>query len=174
MKVKKKAGTIFDSFISLLAFLADAMIIFTMLAVCMEIVIRLILGKSLPWVTEIVGYCLLWLTFLGAAWVLKMDGHIKMDIVVKWLHPRNETRLRIITSFIGAIVCLIVTVYSARVTWQHFETDYRLPYYLELPSYLLDCIIPIGCFLLFVQFLKKGMHTLRATKPTTTEQNQHS
>jgi TRAP-type C4-dicarboxylate transport system permease small subunit len=159
-----KSGVIFEAVLGLLAFFADALIVFTMLAVCAEVGIRMIMGDSIPWVTEIVGYCLLWVTFLGAAYVLKEEGHIKVDILVNQMNPRNTGRLHVVTSFLGAIVCLIVAIYSARVTWQHFITDYRLAFYLELPSFLINFIIPIGCFLLFIQFLRRAHGYLRVAK----------
>jgi TRAP-type C4-dicarboxylate transport system permease small subunit len=153
----KKAGNCFDKVIDALATLAGVLIMLTVFLVCGDISIKLTFGRSLPWVAEIVEHSLLWLTFLGTTWVLKRNRHIKMDMVVDQLNPRHQSFLNLITSFLGAIVCLIIAWYSARVTWQHFQSGYKLLTIMDTPSALINFIIPVGFFLLTIQFVRRGL-----------------
>lgn len=151
-----KAGTIFDRCISLFAVLAGALITFMIFGVSCEVAVKLFAGKPLAWMTEIVEYSLLWVTFLGTAWVLKNEAHIKMDMVVSRLNPRNQALLNMVISILGAILCLIITWYSARVTWQHFQTGFRLVMFLSPPAALIDFIIPVGFISLVIQFIRRA------------------
>ena len=42
-----------------------------MLVVCAEVLLRYGFNSPISWVVEISEYALLWITFLGAAWVLR-------------------------------------------------------------------------------------------------------
>jgi TRAP-type C4-dicarboxylate transport system permease small subunit len=152
----QKANSIFDRIINLMAVLAGILMMLTLFLVCGDIGTKLTIGRSLPWVAEIVEYCLLWLTFLGTSWVLKQNSHIRMDMVVDKLNPRHRSVLNAVTSFLGAMVCLIIAWYSAKVTWQHFQTGYKLLTFMTLPSALINFIIPIGFISLTVQFVRRG------------------
>jgi TRAP-type C4-dicarboxylate transport system permease small subunit len=102
----QKANIIFDHIINLMAVLAGILMMLTLFLVCGDVGTKLTIGRSLPWVAEIVEYCLLWLTFLGTSWVLKQNSHIRMDMVVDKLKPRHQSVLNAVISF--GKVCLII------------------------------------------------------------------
>jgi TRAP-type C4-dicarboxylate transport system permease small subunit len=158
----KRANNGFDQLIQSLAAVAGALIMLTVFLVCGDIGTQVAFGRSLPWVAEIVEYSLLWLTFLGTTWVLKKDAHIKMDMVINRLNPIQKSTLNVVTSFLGAIVCLIITWYSAKVTWQHFQTGYKLLTHMSTPSALINFIIPVGFALLTVQFVRRGLECFKS------------
>ncbi len=126
MASQQKNSILFDRIVNAMAVLAGILMMLTLFLVCGDVGTKLVIGRSLPWAAEIVEYCLLWLTFLGTTWVLKQNAHIRMDMVVDRLNLRHQSLLNIVTSFLGAMVCLIIAWYSARVTWQHLQTGYKL------------------------------------------------
>ena len=156
MKLITKFASFFDRTIGLLALLGAIILVFTMLFVNYEVVARYWLNRPTPWMLEIVEYALLYLAFLGAAWVLKEEGHIKMDLVLNRLSPRVRVRLNIITSIIGAIICLVISWYGALSTWEHFQLGYIIASLLDPPKAPILAIIPIGSFLLFIQFVRRA------------------
>ncbi|MBW2609472.1 MAG: TRAP transporter small permease [Deltaproteobacteria bacterium] len=160
MKLIHKISDIFDGVLSLFGTLAVILITFDMLIVSALVVMRYILKRAPTWVIEFTEYSLLYITFLGAAWLLKGEGHVKMDLVISSLRPRTQAILNTITSVACAVVCLIVVWFGVKVTWNHFQTNYLLPTILRPPSYLIVCIIPIGCFMLFIQFLRRAYRYL--------------
>jgi len=138
-----------------MAVAAGVLMILTLFLVCGDIGTKLAIGRSLPWVAEIVEYSLLWLTFLGTGWVLKQNAHIKMDMVLDRLPPKYAGFVNLLTSILGTVVCLVMTVYSARVTCQHFQSGYRLLTFMTVPAALVNFIIPVGFALLTVQFARR-------------------
>jgi len=135
--------------------LAGILLIFITLIIGVSIASRYFLNRPMGWVTEISEYSLLYITFLVAAWVLKKEGHVKMDIVLTRLKPRTQSVTNVITSAISAVVCFILTWYGVRVTWELFQTGYPTPTILELPKFIIIAAIFIGSFLLFIQFLRR-------------------
>ena len=104
VKLWKKFDAIFDSIIGAGAILAAVLVAFVTIAVLLDITMRYFLGRPQVWVLEIVEYCLLFITFLAAAWVLKREGHVKMDIAIARLKPGNQAMANIITSVLGALI----------------------------------------------------------------------
>ncbi|PON17846.1 hypothetical protein C2W62_11000 [Candidatus Entotheonella serta] len=45
------------------------------------------------WILQYTEYILLWLTFLGAAWLLREEGHIRIDTVISRLGASSRRNL---------------------------------------------------------------------------------
>lgn len=155
MKAIQKLDTIFDRTILGLAILAAALVAFMMVSVTLNVIMRYFFSRPLLWVHEIAEISLLYMTFLATAWVLKNEGHVGMDLLIEWLSPKYQLFLNIVTSFISAIVCLVITWYGVPVVWAYYvKGTYQLSL-LELPTALFLAVVPVGCFLLFIQFLRR-------------------
>lgn len=164
MSLLRKVTRIFDSAVGVLAFCAAVLLVFTMLGVSTDVSSRYFLNRPIPWLPEVTEYSLLYLTFLGATWVLIKHGHIKMDIVLNRLNPGVQHLLNGITSIICAVLCLVIAWYSAESTLENFRIGYFLPTELKPPKFIVLAIIPVGSFLLFIQFLREANRYLRHRK----------
>lgn len=156
MKILRKLASITDNTNYLLAILAGVILVSLMLVVTYDIAVRYFLGRPLIWTVEITGYALLYVTFLAAAWLLSKDGHVRMDLLINRLNPGAQAMLNTITSVIGAIICLIIAWFGVKVTWGTFQMGYLMSSELRPPQFLILLIIPVGSFLLFIQFLRRS------------------
>ncbi len=156
MKVLTKGSAIFDGILKLLALFAAAIIVFVWLSVSAEVIMRYVLDRPLIWVVEVTEYALLYITFLGTAWLLKREGHVRIDLVLNRLNPRTAALLNTIVSIIGAIICLIFAWYSAESTWNVFQGGFLVTSLLQPPEFIILAIIPIGSFMLFIQFMRRA------------------
>ncbi|MFC1951785.1 TRAP transporter small permease [Chloroflexota bacterium] len=156
MKPITKVTNIFDRLLNILAVMAVVLLVFLMLSISYEVVVRYFLGSSTYGLLEIWEYALLYVTFLAVAWLLKGEGHVSVDVVLKLLKPRVQVILNIITSSISAIACLGLAWYGALVVWESAQAGTRIiEGELYPPEFLIVMIIPIGSFLLFIQFLRR-------------------
>ena len=152
---------VFDRLIEAAATVAASMIVFAMLAVCGGIVMRYFFNQPQTWVIDISAILLLYITFLAAAWLLRLDAHVKVDLLLKPLHPKYQSFLNIITSIISLAVFLVITWYGAKAAWINFEMGYFLPTQLETPKWIVIVIIPVGAFFLLIQLLRRIRYLLR-------------
>jgi len=157
MKFIAKCNILFDHIISAFAYVAAVVLVSTMLIVGADVIVRTLgEGGRIFWAVEVSEYCLLFITFLASAWLLKEDGHVKMDIVLSRLTPKTQALLNSIISIIGAIICLILVWYGIESTWDHFQLNYMVYGLLRIPKWTLLLIIPIGSALLFIQFFRRS------------------
>ncbi len=155
MKLLSKSATIlFDWLLDRLALLTLVLIGAIWVSITGEVTLRTLTGRTLVWVTEITEYCLLFITFLSAAWLLRKEGHVRVDILLTSLNPASRALLNTITYALAALACLVLFWFSAGTTWSYFLDGTADPRMLELPRGPLFAVIPIGSFLLFVQFLR--------------------
>jgi len=155
---------IFDRILNVTLVLTCIFITLLMLIVCFEVAMRFLFGRPSVWTVEIAGHMLLYIPFLVGAWVLKREGHVKMDLVLNRLDPKNQALLSGITSALGAIVCFIAAWFAAKVTLGQFQTGYLTQTTMMLPEWPIMGIIPVGIFLLFIQFLRRTFYYLTQWK----------
>lgn len=154
-KLSKWFSTIFDRIVDTLASLAGVLLIALMLLICYEVVMRYFFARPPAWAIEISEAMLLYITFLGTAWLLKVGGHVAVDIVYAQLNPKVKLSLDVITSAMGLVICLILTWYSGASAWDHFLRGARLTQALDYPKVILLAIIPAGFLTLSAQFLRQ-------------------
>ena len=159
-KLLIKASSAFDRILGVFMFLAAAILAFLMLAVCWDVIARTFAGKPLIWLLEFTEYGLLYITFLCTAWVLKNEGHVISDLLLVALSPKSQAFLNMATSILGAVICLFLTWFGAAVSWEKLQSGAYQPTPIEPPDFPIFVIIPIGSFLLFIQFLRRAYKNL--------------
>ncbi len=164
MELLGKAGAIFDRIIGFLAAVAGVAVIAIMLIMCYEVISRYFFRRAPGWPVEVCEYLLLVIAFLGAAWLLKIGGHVSVDVVVGHLNPKAQVLLNIATSAIGVIICLAIAWYGLETTIDHFQRGIAVQKVLRVPKAPLLALISLGTFLLSIQFLRQTYGYVRSWK----------
>jgi TRAP-type transport system small permease protein len=96
--------------------LARAMLLFSLIALAVIVVAlslqvgsRYFLGFSVGHTDEIAQSALVWMTFLGAAFLYRERGHIEVDLLVRKFPPRVACIIRVLTE-IAILSCLLLIV----------------------------------------------------------------
>jgi len=160
MKLLMRCWKIFDGLLGFLAGIGMVLLTLMMLAVCWEVVTRYFLGKGTIWVIEFSEYTMLYMTFLGTAWLLRKEGHVEMDIVTITLSLRAQRILKIGTSVVAGLLCIVLMWSGAEVALDHLMRGLHQPTLLAPPDFPLFAIIPVGFFLLSIQFLRRAYNHL--------------
>lgn len=159
---------IFDRLLKAGAAIGGFLLIFMMLSICVELICRR-MGRPLMWVMEVTEYSLLYITFLGAAWVLAREGHVKMDIIINALNPKLQALLGIVTSLTGAVMGLYLVLYGSKVTYEYYQRGVCECTPLLTPTYIILLIIPLGGIPLFIQFIRRAYLYLTLWKASSGE-----
>ena len=168
LRVAKRMAAIFDGTISLFAIVADLVSVFLMLSVAASVVMRYFFSDPIIWVVEISEYCLLYMTLLASAWLLRGNGHAKMDLVIEGLKAGlPQVAIRISTSLLGAGLCTALFWYGVKVTWDTYKRGlYPSQAVLEIPDAYIMVIIPVALFLLSIQFMRMAWRVWRNWRAT--------
>lgn len=163
MKAVNKTSTVFDRIINILAFFAGILLVIIMFLVDSEVTIRLF-GRATSWTEEVASYALLFILFLGAAWLLREDGYVTFDIVYERFSPRVRTWFNIANSIFGTLLWLVVTGYAFVVTVEQFQMGIFIPTVLKPPAYILLAVIPLSGITVTIQFVRRTYKFIKTLK----------
>jgi C4-dicarboxylate transporter DctQ subunit len=154
----RKAGRkLFDFVIECLAFIAGVLLLLVTLFVSYAVVMRYLHFRPPIWVLQFTEYALLWITFLGAAWLLREGGHIKIDTIISRFNPKGLRTAEIIDDILGFIVCFTIFLFGTLHTIDLYQRGIMDVKGVTVPKFVLFLIIPLGGLILLIQF---GRHFL--------------
>jgi TRAP-type C4-dicarboxylate transport system permease small subunit len=146
----------FDWLITALNYLAGGILLFMGGAVLYEVFMRYLFNAPTRWVIEFSEYMLLYMALLAAAWVLKQEGHVRVEMLVDALPRRVQAVLHAVTSWVGALVCALFCWYSAALVWETFWSGEVLFRAVHVPKSAVLLSLPIGLSLLTLQFIRRA------------------
>jgi C4-dicarboxylate transporter DctQ subunit len=144
-----------------LLFIASLMMAGLMIIVCIDLTLRYFFNSPLLWGTEVTEILLLYITFLGMAWVFREDGHVVIDIFTSKATGRKKKILNGISYFVVGIVSAVLVYYGFYTTYDHYSRGVFNPTVIETPIALIIIVIPIGSIPLFLEVLIKGWKLLK-------------
>lgn len=169
MKLRADLVRFFDFILKAGGALAGLLMVTIMLMVCAKVFLRYVLGIGWVGVDQISGSMLLYITFLGAAWVLLQEKHVTIDILFGRLAPRSRRALTVMTSTICALLCLLVFAYGANEVIYSWNRGFRVAAEIEMPRAFNLVVIPLGALLLCIQFLRRALHPGKAAQTSDSE-----
>lgn len=151
----------FDNVILYLCYLGAVVLVLIAVFISLDVILRNTLNTPLMWVFEGTEYALLFVTFLSTAYVLKKEGHVKLDLVLNAMGGKLRAGFSAFISLVMAVVCLVISWSSIQYTIYLFQNDVTIIKYYTIPQCTIYFIIPIGFILLFIQSLKRAYNYLR-------------
>lgn len=131
-----------EEIVSLVFFL----LIFSLMTI--GVINRYVFNVTFPWNIELCRYSFVWLTFVGAAYVRKIDSHIKIEILFNFINKKlskGPQKIIWIAKEILTIAFLIALLYYgfvlANKTWR-FKSQA-----MQIPQFFLYISVSIGALL---------------------------
>ena len=145
---------VYDALLFFMALIAAGTLIWLMISVVTSVVMRNLGMQPYAWLFTSSEYGLLYMTMLGAPWLVRERGHVHIELVTAALPPT----LRRIVSRTVALACVAVSLILAWYGLQLFLTnierndyDVRVYYY---PRWLLTITFPIAFSFMAVEFAR--------------------
>jgi C4-dicarboxylate transporter DctQ subunit len=135
-----------------------AMLSVMILLAFLQIVLRNALSTGISWADPLVRYLVLWVGFIGASLATREDKHITIEVFARWFSGSSAFYLRMLSELISAVICGLLT-YAG---WKFVQNEARLgeAAFLNIPSWILQMIIPVTFGLMSLRFLIKSTAAL--------------
>jgi len=117
------------------------------LMVSYDVLMRYFLDDPQLFVDDLTSFLLVAVIFLGAGPVFYKGGHIRVDLVTSRFKPKAQSRLRVVTLFIGIVLLGIVTYETMVSTVGAFQTG-RVSAVMNYPLWMGMIFIPLGLILM--------------------------
>jgi TRAP-type C4-dicarboxylate transport system permease small subunit len=155
MSFRQAAGCAFDRLLGACAWMGCALLAFQVISVSVEIICRYFFDISFSVVTPLNEWSLVYLTFLGVAWLQREGGHTSDDSIVTLLPPWVSWASQRVGWALAIVTCGLLTWYGTLATWDNYVNDtYDFFKLREVPIFYVYLIIPIGSLLWLIQLMR--------------------
>jgi TRAP-type C4-dicarboxylate transport system permease small subunit len=156
----KKKGP-FDWVIDTAAFLAGLLLVGTVFIVCFEICMRYFFKAPQIWTVEVCEYFLFFIAFLGAPWLLKVGGHVSIDVLSGQLGKKGQHLLGLFSSSIGVIISAVICWFGLVTSWDCYQSGVVVTKTLTISKHYFLLMISLGYLLLLFEFGRQWLMHLR-------------
>jgi C4-dicarboxylate transporter, DctQ subunit len=152
---------IFDWVIDSLAYFCAIILGATVIIECYDIIMRYILKSPLTWSMEICEYILFATGLLGAPWLLKVGGHINVELFTEHMKEESNISLKLVSLGLGLMTCFALAVFALITTWTCYAENVMITKMLFLPKFYFILIIFIGYLFLAIEFTRQFRTNLK-------------
>ncbi|HSI68316.1 MAG TPA: TRAP transporter small permease [Planococcus sp. (in: firmicutes)] len=117
------------------------------IAVFMQVIFRFVLQQPLAWTEELARYCLVWITFLGAAYAMSLKAHIGMEVFVRMFGTNIRRVIYIIATLLSMGFFLLMVVQGYDLASRSMS---QLSPVLRIPMGIIYGVIPLSGALLLI------------------------
>ncbi len=132
----EKAGTYGEDLVLLI------ILVSMILLAGVQIFLRNFLDTSLFWGDEMLRLMVLWLTLAGGLAASRMDKHISIEVLDRFLPRGAQLITKIIIDLFTAFICALFAWHSARFVMGSYEFGDTLMN--NTPAWMMQIILPVG------------------------------
>jgi len=147
MKKAIESVNTFFGYVGVVAVFASVLIIIY------EVVARYVFRWATIWEIEASVILIIFTTFVGSAFALKNNAHVKMDMFVEKLKPSPRKRLNIVLSVLALSFCIYASVKGWQMWWEAYSLGWRSDSLWAPPLAIPYFFLPLGFVLISLQYI---------------------
>lgn len=140
--------------------LSVAVLMFILLLLTYQVVLRFIFHNTNSWSEELARYMFVWLVYLSAAYAIYKNAHIKIDAAVKIYPKKVRKYVPILGNVIFLVYAVLVTIYSADYCMDILASQ-QVSMGLHVKMAYMYAAIPIGHALMSLRLLQLIVRMLK-------------
>ena len=124
-------------------------------------------ARAISYAEEVIVYLIIWAIMIVSSQLVRRDGHVRPDLVLRLLSPRY---LRIVEIF----NCLVAVVFCAALVWYGWEIvetslliDETSSTDLQFPMWIYYLALPVGSVLMLLRYLMRLVRFMLYFDPET-------
>lgn len=138
--------------------LASLALLFMITVAFLQVVLRNGWDTGIGWGDPVVRALVLWVGFLGASIATHEKGHIRFDVISKFLPSKVNRAAEILVFFASATVCLLLA--QAAREFVMMEKEFGTTLANILPSWIVLIILPISFLIMAFRMALLGLDDL--------------
>ncbi|MEK7879914.1 MAG: TRAP transporter small permease [candidate division NC10 bacterium] len=136
-------------------YVAGAVSVLLTALIAIAVISRRVFNSPLLITEEIAGYMMVAIVFLGLAYTMKMDGHVRADILLSHLPRRAHRALETLATVIALGFAGVLVAGTWRLFSEFYSQGTRSFHYLQTPLWIPGSLLVIGAALLGLQLVAR-------------------
>lgn len=126
---------------------------------------RYLLSRPTKVADELGGYLLLAIVFLGAAYAMQRDLHIKVTVLSDRVPIKARRWLALVMEIVAIIFVVVTAWLGAQLVALSLDSGTRSPSILRTPTYIPQLVVPIGLGIFALEMIRRFIRQVRREYP---------
>lgn len=122
---------------------------------------------AISWAEEVIVYLVVWGIMLAASQLVRTDGHVRPDLVLRAVSPRVQRWMEVANCVVALAFCAGLAWYGASIVETSWMLDERSSSDVQFPMWLYSAAVPTGAALMSGRYLIRLYRYLFAFNPET-------
>lgn len=123
------------------------------LMITYEVVARYVFNAPTIWAEEMSRFFQVWAVYLGAAYVLRYGHLIRITLLTDRIGPLGRRFAEAFSLLVIAAFCVIAIAWGTEIVAESVRLNRTTSTMLDVPQWMTEIAIPMGCGLLLLQCL---------------------
>lgn len=110
---------------------------------------------AISWAEEVIVYLIVWGIMLAASQLVRTDGHVRPDLVLRAVPPRAQRWMEVLNCIAALVFCVGLAWYGWSIVATSWQLDERSSSDLQFPMWLYSAAIPTGAVLMTGRYLAR-------------------
>lgn len=119
------------------------------------------------WSDEVTVYFAVWAIFIATSQLVRTDGHVRPDLVLRLLPPRRQRAVEIFNCLVALAFCLGLAWYGLQIVGDAWALDERSETVLAFPMWIYYSALPTGAGLMSLRYVARLYRYIFAFDPQT-------
>jgi C4-dicarboxylate transporter DctQ subunit len=120
---------------------------------------------AISWAEEVIVYLIVWGIMLAASQLVRTDGHVRPDLVLRVVSPRLQRWMEVANCVAAIVFCAGLAWYGWSIVETSWQLDERSSSDLQFPMWLYSAAVPTGALLMTGRYLNRLYRYLFAFDP---------
>lgn len=153
--------------------IAAVMLLVAVVIICEMVFLRYVVNASVYWQTEFVTYVLIASTLIGSPYVLKVGGHVRVDILPLMLPPRARFAMALIAYLVGFAFALLMAIYGYEYWHLALSEGWDSGTMWGISMWIPLLALPVGMGILSLQYVASILALLSGIERPFATEEQH-
>ena len=137
------------------AFLSALLMLFIVVLIAVEILLRSVFNTSTLISDEYSAYFFVCVVLLGLAFTLREEGHIRITLLTSVIGSKGQAFLDILATAMAIAITSFALYYAGAMVYDSWSLGMEADSISETPIYLSQMVIPVGLLLFDLQLVAR-------------------
>lgn len=156
----RRLGRLYDGLIESTGVVPGLLIGLIAFGVGADVLLRNVGFGGIEWMLETVEYGLLLLTMVGAAYVLRTNRHVTVDVVVGILPERLRKFVAIVANAIASLICLVFIWCGILAAADAYQSGAKIYKAFTIEEWVPISLIPPAFVLVTIECVRRLMRSI--------------
>jgi C4-dicarboxylate transporter DctQ subunit len=111
--------------------------------------------RAISYAEEVIVYLIIWAIMIVSSQLVRRDGHVRPDLVLRLLPPRYLRLVEIFNCVVAVVFCAALVWYGYEIVDTSLLIDETSSTDLQFPMWIYYLALPVGSALMLVRYLMR-------------------